>query len=82
MTTAGIRKTITAALEHEEQTGALRRSLEQRLPLLQEKLLLPEENPLDALMTFVINYTESVPGSLNLVTAANSSRTSLLAICR
>jgi len=69
MTTAGIRKTISAALAHEQGTGAFHRRLEERLPALREKLLLPEEEPLEALINFVVNYTESVPGSLNLVTA-------------
>lgn len=71
MTIAGIRTAIDAALEHERATGAFRQLLTQRLPALREKLLLPEPDPVDALMTFVVNYTESVPGSLNLVGAVS-----------
>jgi hypothetical protein len=71
MTTDGIRSTIAAALEHESQTGAFRARLSGRLPVLTEKLLLPEPEPLQSLMVFVQNYVESVPGSLNLVTAVS-----------
>ena len=71
MTTAGIRDSISAALEQEAQTGEFRLQLLARLPDLQEKLLLPAEAPVDALMAFVVSYAESVPGSLNLVTAVS-----------
>ncbi len=71
MTTAGINETIATALTHERETGALRARLKKHLPALHKKLVLPETTPLDALMTFVINYTKSVPGSLNLVTAVS-----------
>lgn len=71
MTTAGIRDSISAALEQEAQTGEFRQQLLARLPDLQEKLLLPAEAPVDALMAFVVSYAESVPGSLNLVTAVS-----------
>jgi hypothetical protein len=71
MTINGIRNTISEALDHERETGALRELLAGRLPDLQQKLVLPDVAPLDALMHFVINYTESVPGSLNLVKAVS-----------
>ncbi len=71
MTTAGIRETIAAALAHEAQTGEFRARLGERLPGLTEKLLLPEPDPLDSLMSFVASYVESVPGSLMLVTAVS-----------
>ena len=69
MTTTGIRETIAAAAEHERETGQLRRTLERRLPELQEKLILPNEDPVAALMVFIRDYVESVPGFINLVTA-------------
>ena len=71
MTTAGIRESIQAALAHEEQSGAFRRKLEAELPELREKLVLPENEPVQSLMDFVTSYVESVPGSLNLVTAVS-----------
>jgi len=74
MTTSEIRKTISAALVHEQTTGAFRCLLETRLPALREKLLLQDEAPLDALMEFVSEYTQSVPGSLDLVTAVSKQQ--------
>ncbi len=71
MTTAGIRDSINAALEHERLSGELRQKLTVRLPDLTQKLVLPEDSPLDSLMAFVVSYAESVPGSLNLVTAVS-----------
>lgn len=71
MTTAGIKDSINAALEHEQRSGDFRRQLTHRLPDLKKKLVLPEDSPLDTLMSFVISYAESVPGSLNLVTAVS-----------
>ncbi|RLQ22096.1 hypothetical protein DWB85_09165 [Seongchinamella sediminis] len=71
MTTAEIKHNIDAALEREAQTGAFRQLLEQRLPELQQKLLLPAQSPLDALVAFVVSYARSVPGSINLVTAVS-----------
>ena len=71
MTTAEIKQTINAAIEKEAQTGEFRRLLEHRLPDLQQKLLLPEHSPLDAMMAFVVSYAESVPGSIKLVTAVS-----------
>lgn len=71
MTTAGIRESISAALQREEEGNEFRRRLGVRLPELQQKLVLPAQAPLDALMAFVVSYAESVPGSLNLVTAVS-----------
>ncbi len=71
MTIAGISDTIGAALEHEAQTGKFRARLDERLPELTAKLLLPETEPLNSLMNFVTSYVESVPGSLTLVTAVS-----------
>ena len=69
MTTTGIRETIATAADHERKTGQLRQALERRLPELQDKLILPAEDPVDALMEFIHDYIESVPGFINLVTA-------------
>ncbi len=71
MSITDIREYIRTARLHEERTGEFRRSLEQRLPALQSRLALPEENPLDSLMEFIQEYIDSVPGSLTLVTAVS-----------
>jgi hypothetical protein len=73
MVPSGIRETISAALFEESKTHQLRSRLEQQLPLLQLKLLLPEKEPVAALMTFVEGYVESVPSCLRLVTAVSKS---------
>lgn len=71
MTTAGIKDSISAALQQEAQTGEFRQKLQEQLPDIQRKLVLPDDAPVDALMDFVVSYAESVPGSLNLVTAVS-----------
>lgn len=71
MTTADIRNTIAAARQQEQRTGDLRRKLAGRRLLLEEKLILPAEQPTEALMGFVLQYIESVPGCLNLVRAVS-----------
>jgi hypothetical protein len=71
MVALGIRETIDAALRQEDETHQLRARIEQRLPQLQEKLLLPAEEPVPALMAFIIGYVKSVPGCLRLVTAVS-----------
>jgi hypothetical protein len=71
MVQSGIRDTITAALLKESETHQLRARLEQRLPQLQQVLLLPEHEPVNALMTFITGYVESVPSCLRLVTAVS-----------
>lgn len=71
MISSEIRETINAALHRENETHQLRSKLEQRLPQLQQKLLLPEQEPVAALMTFITGYVESVPGCLRLVTAVS-----------
>jgi hypothetical protein len=67
----GIRKIIADALRSEGQTGDLSAKLAQQLPALREKLVLPEEEPAAALMAFIADYIESVPGCLNLVSAVS-----------
>ena len=69
MVTLGIKETIRVALLQEEESGQLRQNLAQEVPLLRDKLVLPENEPVLALMEFVTNYVESVPGCLHLVTA-------------
>ena len=71
MTTAGIKDSISAAIQQEAQTGEFRQKLQEQLPDIQRKLVLPDDAPVDALMDFVVSYAESVPGSLNLVTAVS-----------
>ena len=71
MASTGIRETISAALRSESETGRLRQRLDDRIPQLRESLLLPEDSPVDALMAFITDYVESVPGCLSLVTAVS-----------
>lgn len=71
METAGIRELIAAARQEEQRTGQLREKLTQELPKLQEKLVLPSDSPVDALMNFVGDYIESVPGCISLVAAVS-----------
>ncbi len=71
MAKPGIRESINAAISHEARTGRFRRRLEHDLAELKAKLLLQEDQPVDALMDFVVDYAESVPGSLSLVSAVS-----------
>lgn len=71
MSYAAIRDIIANALLHEEQTGVLRAALKTRLPKLRAQLLLPEQEPVTALMAFVTSYIRSVPAGLRLVTAVS-----------
>lgn len=66
-----IRDIIDAAIRSEHNSNALRSRLEQQLPLLRTKLVLPELEPLDALMAFILGYVKSVPGCLRLVTVVS-----------
>lgn len=71
MVSSGIKTTISAALRQESETGQLRARIEQQLPQIRNKLLLPEQAPVDALMAFITSYVESVPSCLRLVTAVS-----------
>jgi hypothetical protein len=73
MVAPGIRQKIEAALHHEAQTGELRHRLEGKVLLthLRSKLILPELDPVSALMGFIQSYVESVPGCIRLVTAVS-----------
>lgn len=56
-----IREIILGARAHEEQTRALEAGFEQRLEALQERLVLPQQNPARSLVHFVSQYIEYVP---------------------
>lgn len=71
MAAKALRETIEAAFQHEDETHQLRLRLEAELSPLRTKLVLPDANAVEALMAFVRNYVESVPGCLNLVTAVS-----------
>ncbi|MEZ5502813.1 MAG: hypothetical protein R3E50_09170 [Halioglobus sp.] len=71
MVSPGIRATINAALSRENETHQLFARLEKQLPQLQKKLLLPEQEPVTALLAFIVGYVQSVPSCLHLVTAVS-----------
>jgi len=71
MVSSGIRETIAAAIRKEGETNQLRLRLEEQLPQLSDKLVLPDDAPLPALMSFITDYVKSVPGCLQLVTAVS-----------
>ncbi|MEP4486224.1 MAG: hypothetical protein ABJ013_11390 [Halioglobus sp.] len=71
MAVSDIRHTIATAVAQEQKSCSLRRRLNAKLPQIQERLELPEDEPLESLMTFIIRYVESVPGSISLVTAVS-----------
>lgn len=66
-----IRAKIASAVTHERATGQLRERLKPRIGELRVKLLLPSENPDAALIAFITDYIESVPGCLRLVSAVS-----------
>lgn len=71
MVVPGIRETIQSALRRESESHQLSSLLQRQLPHLREKLVLPEDEPVAALMAFITDYVESVPGCLRLVTAVS-----------
>lgn len=71
MVPTDIRAIIDAALVREKETRQLQQKLEQQLPDLRQTLLLPEHEPVSALMAFITSYVDSVPGCLRLVTAVS-----------
>lgn len=71
MNPLGIREVIDAALQAEEKGHQLRATMERRLPELRGKLVIPENDPIGALMDFVVRYVRSVPSCLRLVTAVS-----------
>lgn len=71
MQTKQIRAIIHAAVRHERESGQLADRLGRRLPQLRNKLVLPECEPVAALMAFIVDYIESVPGCIKLVSAVS-----------
>tara|TARA_R110001592_G_scaffold363043_1_gene679566 strand:+ start:48756 stop:49397 length:642 start_codon:yes stop_codon:yes gene_type:complete len=71
MVTALIREKIGAAVRAEARTGHFSEHLQQQLPQLRNKLVLPEDNPVAGLLAFIRDYVESVPDCILLVTAVS-----------
>ena len=71
MVAALIREKISAAVQAEAESGQLSRRLEQELPKLSHKLVLPETEPVAGLLQFITDYVESVPGCILLVSAVS-----------
>lgn len=69
--TPDIRNLIAAAILQEEDSSLFRARLGRQLPRLQKRLILPESEPVTALLSFIAAYIESVPGSISLVTAVS-----------
>ncbi|SMF13567.1 hypothetical protein SAMN02745866_00852 [Alteromonadaceae bacterium Bs31] len=63
-----IRESIVEAERIEAQNHQLRVFLEAKLPELHHSIALPDENALDALLTFVTQYIEHVPDFLEALT--------------
>ena len=51
-----IRESIVAAVHLEESSNLFRNHLIRQLPYLQKKLILPEEDPVSALILFTTRY--------------------------
>lgn len=66
-----IRQIIDAAVAGEETHGHYRSVLAAKLPQLQERLVLPDQEPVAALLRFIVRYIRSVPSCLRLVTAVS-----------
>ncbi|MCB1689414.1 MAG: hypothetical protein KDI33_13055 [Halioglobus sp.] len=49
----------------------MRSRIEQQLPQLRQRLVLPEQDPVAAVMAFISGYVKSVPSCLRLVTAVS-----------
>jgi len=69
--TPDIRESISAAIQQETECNQFRERLQDQLPHLKSKLVLPDEDPVSALIAFTTSYIESVPGSISLVTAVS-----------
>ncbi len=67
MDTLAIQAFIDAGQRQEQALGALRARFAADLKALRERLVLPPEAPLDALIAFVTRYVASAPGSLRMV---------------
>jgi hypothetical protein len=66
-----ITNTIDEALALEAHSGQLHEQIKAKLPSLEDKLLLPENEPVIALMKFITGYIKSVPSSIQLVTTVS-----------
>jgi len=73
-TTPDIRSSIAAAILQERENKLFRQLLGRQLPRLQNKLILPDDDPVSALIGFTSAYIESVPGSISLVTAVSKQQ--------
>ena len=71
MVTALIREKISAAVRTEAKTRHFGEHLQKHLPLLRDKLVLPEDDPVAGLLAFISEYVESVPDCILLVTAVS-----------
>ena len=67
-----ISKAIDAAIAHERETHMFRKRLAALAPQLRLRLVLPESNTVSALLAFTVDYVESVPGALKLVTQVST----------
>lgn len=59
-----VRERIVRARSHEEQTHQLKEYLVRLLPQLHEAISLPEQDPAEALLRFVVRYIEHAPDFL------------------
>ena len=66
-----IREIIARAIAQEQRTHTLRNRLAAKIDDLRCQLELPEEAPAEALIEFISQYIESVPGCISLVTAVS-----------
>ena len=66
-----IREIIARAIAQERRTHTLRNRLAAKIDDLRCQLELPEEAPAEALIEFISQYIESVPGCISLVTAVS-----------
>ncbi|MGS2723470.1 hypothetical protein ACVBEJ_06965 [Porticoccus sp. GXU_MW_L64] len=62
-----LRQAISAARQHEEQTGQLSQFLQGRIDGLHHSIQLPVKNSVPALLNFVIRYIEHVPEFIEAV---------------
>jgi hypothetical protein len=68
---ADLKRMIDTAVRNESSHQQLRRHLERELPRLRQWLILPEQQPLSALLQFVTRYIQSVPTSISLITSVS-----------
>lgn len=71
MVTSLIREKISTAVRAEAESGQFGERLQEQLPQLRDKLVLPEDDPVAGLLAFIRDYVESVPDCILLVTAVS-----------